>query len=504
MGKISDEFRMRSLEQENELLVSIIEKNPAGVAVYEWDGERLHLSISNERARNAMGRRDEQRKELLVERIHEEDSSKFLKAIHEILLGEGHAHCRFRYRTGDDGVYSFIDFDGTLLEAGGDRRLIDASICDVTERMKKDAKLGSDLKRSLKAVIEFAQTALSHPEPERKDAYLDKISIAGEYLLGTIEDNFGTESVETEKIKLDIRPLFDEILIDNIVSEAREILKEKHILLKVRDETILHQDVYVDAVKIQDIFLNIVRYAARFIPADGVMETNINILSHEKGRVSFSVTISDNGAGMTEEFIKNYFEPLAKGSSGDGDASGEIYALSTARRLVEAMHGSFDVSNTLGEGSAFTVVLSCEVRPRQSFLNRAAKARDAHISGARVLVVDDQPLNTQLAARLLKKKNMEADTATDGPGAIKLFDESEEGYYDAVLVDMEMPGMDGAETVRRIKLLTRADVKNTAFIAMTADVSEGADHKAVGFDECIEKPIRAEALYTAIEKTMGR
>ena len=504
MGKISDEFRMKSLERENELLVKLIEKNPAGIAVYEWDGERLHLSISNEAARNAMGRRDEQRKELLVERIHEEDSSKFLRAIHEILLGEGSAGCRFRYRTGEDGSYSFIDFEGTLLKTEDERHLIDATVYDVTARMKKDAKLKNDMKRSLEAVGEFVQAALSHSEAERKDAYLDKINIASEYLLGTLEDNLGAESVETEKIRFDIRPLFDEILIDNIVSEAREILKEKHILLKVRDEAILHQDIYVDAVKMQDIFLNIVRYAAGFIPADGVMEAEINILSHEQGRVSFSVRISDNGAGMTEEFIKNYFEPLTKWKTGENETSGGIYALSGARRLVEAMHGSFDVSNTLGVGSAFTVVLSCEVRPRQSLLNRAAQARDIHISGARVLVVDDQPLNTQLAARLLKKKNMEADTATDGASAIKLFDESEEGYYDVVLVDMEMPGMDGAETVRRMRLLTRADIRNTAFIAMTADVSGDMDSRAEGFDDCIEKPIRGESLYAAIERALGR
>ena len=159
MGKVSDELRMKSLEDENSLLTRLIEKSPCGIAVYEWDEERLRLIMSNETARLAAGRTDEQRKELLVERIHDADSSRFLKAMHEILMGSGRASCVFRYRAGDDSRYSYIEFEGRLLGSGDDRRIIDAGIRDVTEKYLSELKYKRDMHKSLKAIADFVSAA---------------------------------------------------------------------------------------------------------------------------------------------------------------------------------------------------------------------------------------------------------------------------------------------------------------------------------------------------------
>ena len=168
------------------------------------------------------------------------------------------------------------------------------------------------------------------------------------------------------------------------------------------------------------------------------------------------------------------------------------------------MGGSMDVENSLGEGSAFTIILSCEIRPRQSLM-KMRTTKGTMLSGKRILIVDDQPLNVERAIRYLEKREMVCESASDGAGAVRLFDESDEDHFDAILMDTEMPDMSGIEATKRIRLLSRSDAMQVPVIAMSADMSaDGDEIKGEVMDDFIKKPIKADALYTVLEKNIRK
>ena len=373
--------------------------------------------------------------------------------------------------------------------------------------------MSHDMRTPLNAILGSSELARQHlDEPQRAAGYLDRIDSSGRYLLGLINDILEMARMEHGQVRLESRPFDLRKCVDDCLAAFRiqagregKALREN---FAAGPETVVG-----DERRIQQILNNLLSNAFKFTPAGGEITLSVRQTeSGEYGRYEFAV--ADTGIGMSPEFLRRIFEPYAREMRfGDRAASGTGLGMSITRSLAALMGGEIQVESEPGKGSRFTVVLPLpSAEPGQAEPAAEAAARAAARAGAgaftleglSLLLAEDNEINMEITTEMLAARGVRVAQAFDGAEAVELFRQSAPFAFDAVLMDMQMPGLDGCAAARQIRALPRADAQSVPIIAVTANAfaEDVAATAAAGMDAHISKPIDFKKLAQALEQLL--
>lgn len=370
------------------------------------------------------------------------------------------------------------------------------------------SRMSHDIRTPLNGIV--GMTYLAEEEntsPAVKD-YLAKIDLSSKFLLSLINDILDMSKAESGEIQLRPEPYPLEELGDYLkaVFAPSANAKSQDLSFVIVPEA---SDIpYLDHLRINQILFNLLSNAIKFTPANGTILCEIKESVIAEGSSVLEIKVQDNGIGMSEEFQKIVFEPFSQENQKEGESQkqGTGLGMAIAKKLVEVMGGNIGVDSVLGKGSTFKVSLPVKTMPKAVYLQKKAtemkneKESHASLSGKRILLCEDNVINQEIGRKILLEKGMEVVVAKDGQEGVALFEASKDKPFDAILMDLRMPHLNGYEATFKIRSSANKDAKTIPIIAMTADAF-GEDVKKcldVGMNAHIAKPINPKLLYETL------
>lgn len=340
-------------------------------------------------------------------------------------------------------------------------------------------------------------------DKEKMDDCLSKINISARRLLSLVNDVLDMTKLERDTFELEHKPFN----LDKVCAEAGEIVRfqAESMGLHVEEE---HPDVHTvnllgSELYLKKILLNLFSNCAKYNKPGGAIYTRLRELQRTDDTVTYEFFIRDTGIGMTQEFIDNHlFEAFVQGeNAARSQYGGTGLGMSIVAQLIHKMKGTIKVESTVGEGSSFTVVLPFEIdHDPPAVETRFTQTGD--LCGKRLLVVEDNELNMEIAEFMLKGAGAEVDSVFDGESAVKAYTDAAPGTYLAVLMDLMMPVMDGYAATRTIRESGRPDAKTIPIIAMSANAYAEDVQKCLdtGMNAHISKPLYKEVMLETIKR----
>ena len=361
------------------------------------------------------------------------------------------------------------------------------------------ARMSHEIRTPLNAIIGMNKLCRNHlKEPEYMEDYLDKMDNASKMLLGVINDILDMSAIESNKIKLAFEELYIKDVLQSVEDIYGEQCRQKRIQFKVDTSRVSDTLVLGDVLRLKQIFLNLISNAYKFTPAGGKIVIEAMELSQYDGMVYYNFNVTDTGEGMSKEMQGRLFVPfeqenatVAKHHGGSG------LGLSIVKNLVELMSGSISCESVKGEGTTFRVSIPFKIVKEQGKEVQQAKPENYDFSNRKVLLAEDTEINAEVMRDLLDLVHMQTDWAENGKRAVELFEQSEEGEYVAIFMDIQMPEMDGYEATQVIRRLSHPQAKTIPIYAMTANAFTESVNDAfhAGMNGHIEKPIDTARVY---------
>ena len=338
-------------------------------------------------------------------------------------------------------------------------------------------------------------------EPEAVDDCLDKIKGAAGHLLELMDDVLDMSRLEVGEICLTRSPFDLNEELRRVRSIAEESAKVKGIALEFRMDGAVHTRLLGSPMHLRRILLNLVSNAVKYNRPGGRVDVSVREVGGDDRRVALRFVVRDTGIGMSEEFVqKSLFHPFTQEhDNARTEYQGSGLGMAIVSDLVKFMGGAIGVESRLGEGTTFTVQLEFDLNPAEP-----PAATDAQpltdISGMRVLVAEDNDLNLEIARCMLQDAGVKTAEARNGREAVEKFAASEEGAFDAILMDVMMPVMDGMQAARAIRALPRRDAADVPIIAMTANAFAEDQSRArdCGMTKYLTKPVDPAKLHAAL------
>ncbi len=366
--------------------------------------------------------------------------------------------------------------------------------------------MSHDIRTPMNAIIGFTNLAEQNIEDKAKTRdYLSKIMTSSKHLLSLINDILDMSRIENGKVTIETVPVCIKDQMQLVKDVVKADIEAKG--LTYTEKTVDLEDVYVyaDALHVNRVLINILSNAVKFTPEGGsITYTMQERKSSHNGYAYYDFIIEDTGIGMSDEFKGHIFEQFAREKTSTvSHTQGTGLGMSITKSLVDLMGGDITVQSELGKGSTFTVTLEFMLTTKEmvhgKVLDQEAKA-NVDLSGRRVLLVEDNDLNMEIANTLLKAMGLEVDSAWDGIEALDKVKAQPAGYYDLILMDIQMPMMNGYETTRAIRALEDLDKAQVPIIAMTANAFEEdkANAYAAGMNGHIAKPLDVAILAQVI------
>ncbi len=376
------------------------------------------------------------------------------------------------------------------------------------------SRMSHDMRTPMNGILGMIGLSLDSEDIEEIHDNLFKAESAGEYMLSLINDTLDLQRLESDRMVLNPENVYLKEYIEDIFSMIRISAEQKKTDFRLNNINFdLDRFVKIDKVRVKQIFNNLLSNAIKFTPAGGVVEVTLGLLKQEESRLHMRFTVKDTGVGMSRDFIENrLFKPYAQENNEmTSNLTGSGLGMAITRNLVEIMGGHIEVESEIGEGTVFTVFLdfenvdrqTVEMEKSQSFINNSKL--QANLTGRKVLMCEDHPLNAEITRRLLEKAGCAVTWAENGAVGVSKYADSELGYYDVILMDIRMPVLDGIAAARSIRNLNRKDAKKVPIVAMTANAYD-SDIKVsldAGMNMHIAKPIKPEKLYAVIAEVIG-
>lgn len=366
------------------------------------------------------------------------------------------------------------------------------------------SNMSHDMRTPLNAIIGLSELASNHlSSPDKIKEYLQKINLSSKHLLGLINDILEISRLEQGKLELnkasfpiqqDMQELFS-------IFEIQAQKNEKHFSSKFE---IQNKVVIGDWFRIQQILNNLLSNAIKYTLPGDYIDVTVREIPHEgSGYSDFQIIVSDTGVGMDKDFLEKLFIPFERDVRfGAKNVSGTGLGMPIIQNLIMQMDGEINVESELGKGSVFTVTLPLYLEQNQNHDTEKAKSSEQYqLEGKHVLLVEDNEINMEIATEILTIKNIHVTQAWNGKEAVDLFSSSEQGTFDFILMDMQMPVMGGCEATKQIRSLPREDAKSIPIIAVTANAfsEDIAETMAAGMNAHISKPIDLNILYSTLE-----
>ena len=363
--------------------------------------------------------------------------------------------------------------------------------------------MSHDIRTPMNAILGFTDLLEKHSEdPVRRSDYIGKIKSSGEFLLSLINNVLEMSRIESGKVDLNEMPWSVEGFNDSLYSIFDEQMKAKGIEF-IREIYVEHEYVYCDTLKLRELFHNILSNAYKYTPEGGKIRMVVREFpSDREGYAMFRTEISDTGIGISQEYLPHLFEEFSREhTTTESKVKGTGLGMAIVKRLVEMMDGQIEVESELGKGTKFTVSLPHRIADKSVFFKEAAKdVRSDEFSGKRILLAEDNDLNAEIAMELLQDAGFEIERAEDGAVCVDLLEQAKVGYYDLILMDIQMPNMNGYDATRIIRALPDSGKANIPILAMTANAFDEDKREAYrcGMNGHIAKPIDIQVLMNTL------
>ena len=364
--------------------------------------------------------------------------------------------------------------------------------------------MSHDLRTPMNAIIGYAELMEAHwGEKEVTTNYLQKLKGASQFLLALIGNVLEIARIESGKETLNEAPW-------NLMKleETLDILLDGEISRKQltvnRNVNIRHANVYCDALKIREIIMNLLSNAVKYTSEGGKIVLDIDEKpSARDGFMTLQIRVSDNGIGISKEYVPYIFDAFTRErSSSESGIIGTGLGLRIVKSFVDLMNGDISVKSEPGKGTCFTVEISCRKIPEEELQQQMEdQPENVSLAGRRLLLAEDNGLNAEIAMTILQDADAEVELAADGKIAVDKLQDVPVGYYDAILMDIQMPNMNGYEATKAIRKLTDERAK-IPIIAMTANAFEEDRQAALaaGMDDYVAKPVEISELFRTIMK----
>ncbi len=371
------------------------------------------------------------------------------------------------------------------------------------------SRMSHDMRTPMNAIIGFSSNEMTEDcNKEQLMEYLGKINGSGRYLLGLINEVLDMTKIDSGRMELEAKDFDLDALWNDIIPMIDELAAQKEINFVKKINLTANNSVVGDMQRMSQVFVNLLSNAVKFTPVHGTVSLTVMERKLVTGQISCKAVISDTGIGMSQEFMKKLYEPF---SQEHPNREGTGLGLSIAHQLVGLMGGTIKCESQPGKGTSFFVDIALPSGSQTEKDNKVIKdfseeQLDAILSGKRILLCEDHPMNRQIAGRLLEKKNVNVDMAENGKIGLDKFINSELNYYDAVLMDIRMPVMTGLEAAKAIRQLEREDAHNIPILAMTANAFQDdiEASKKAGMNAHLSKPIEPPKLYKELAKYISK
>ncbi|MBQ2058963.1 MAG: response regulator, partial [Firmicutes bacterium] len=388
------------------------------------------------------------------------------------------------------------------------RTEIEKAVAEDASRAKTSflSNMSHEIRTPMNAIIGLDNIALRNPDlqPETREQLL-KIDASAKHLLGLINDILDMSRIESGRMVLKHEEFALRDFLEQVNIMINGQCQDKGLDYECRIEGPV-SDYYVgDGMKLKQVLINILGNSVKFTEAPGEVSLSVKELERDGDTCRLRFTMNDSGIGMDEEFIPRLFEAFSQeDETATNRYGGSGLGMAITKSYVEMMKGEIHVESEKGRGSTFTVTvaLGCSDRVYEAGTELSA---ETGLAGRRLLIAEDIDQNAEILLDLLDLEEIEADRAVNGKEAVEMFESSEAGYYDAVLMDVRMPVMDGLTATRTIRALGRPDAAAVPIIAMTANVYDEDVERSMqaGMNEHLSKPIEPEKLYDALARLIA-
>lgn len=370
--------------------------------------------------------------------------------------------------------------------------------------------MSHDIRTPMNAILGFTQLiGKSGSLTDQQADYLHKIETSGNYLLSVINNVLDMARIESGKVELD-EVFVDLLNEDNKTDTMLESKMMEKNLTYTSSIDVKHRYVYADTSKTKQVTINILSNAIKYTPDGGKIHCDFKEVPCDRdGYARYVTTISDTGIGMSQEFVEKIFDSFTREkTSTENKVVGTGLGMSIVKKLVDLMGGTIEVKSELGKGSTFIITTDFRiVENPELFLNKknADKSNNLNLEGKRILLAEDNDLNAEIAEIILEETGAAIERAEDGIICVDMIEKADAGYYDLILMDIQMPNMDGYEATQTIRRLPDSDKAGIPIIAMTANAFE-EDKKAAlsaGMNGHLAKLIDVSALMKALAGMLG-
>ena len=367
--------------------------------------------------------------------------------------------------------------------------------------------MSHDIRTPMNAIIGFSELLEKHiDEKDKVLDYTEKIRSSSAFLLSLI--NYVLEMARIESGKAVLKEETGDLcaLMQTLSDVFEPSVRQKKLTCTYHTD-VEHPYIVSDRTKVREILLNVISNAIKYTPESGHIAVSVKELPAEKPKTGrYTFTVQDDGIGMSEEYLPHIFEEFTREhTSTESKVIGTGLGLPIVKALVEWMHGSIDVQSKLGAGTTVTITLGFPLadEAQKSVEEQDAKGDAAQLRGCRILLAEDNDLNAEIVVTILEESGLTVERTADGELCIEALKAHPAGYYDAILMDIQMPNMDGYQATKLIRNLS--DGRRTIpIIAMTANAFDEDRQKAlsVGMDAHLAKPVDVERLFGTLRKVI--
>lgn len=369
--------------------------------------------------------------------------------------------------------------------------------------------MSHDIRTPMNAIVGFTMLAKAHLDNKQVlENYLDKITTSSNHLLSIINDVLDMSRIESGKVVLEEKEVYLPDILEEINAMMQSEVENRNMVYHFEMNNIANYHVVCDGLRLKQVLLNLLSNAVKYSKSGGTVSFVVEQKDYQmSGCAAYEFKVMDTGIGMSKEFVEHIFEPFERERTATvSGIQGTGLGMAIAKNIVDMAGGTITVESEEGVGTQFVVSMQlklcdskCDEKKKQKETARSENKKLLSFKGKRVLLVEDNDINQEIAVAILRRMEFEVDVADDGDVAIEYVSNMTNGKYDIILMDIQMPRMDGYTAARAIRALP-GDVAKTPIIAMTANVFNEDRRKAydAGMDGHIGKPFKISELQEAI------
>ena len=534
---------LEALEHETTALKLVHEILSSGMWTMEFDARGQMVSVFwSQDFRTMIGYTDEKDFPNVLsawsDLLHPEDHDRVLREYYaaiEDYTGKKVYNVEYRLLTKDRG-YRWFQATGKLSRReDGTPITYVGMFVDITERKETDEKLreqralleealvkaqrasqaktmflnnmSHDIRTPMNAIIGFTNLATTHlDDRELVRDYLSKITASSSHLLRLINDVLDMSRIESGRVVIDESPCSISQILYDLQSILRADLETRELHFQMDTRALLHPHVICDRLRLNQVLLNILSNALKFTPTGGhITVTAAEMPGDTPDTAIYQFRIQDTGIGMAPEFLEHIFEPFERErTSTVSGIQGTGLGMSITKNLVELMKGQITVESRQGQGSVFTCAFPFRLSAAPDVGETPAASAPRPSAHWHILLVEDNELNQEIAVTILEEAGCLMDVASDGAQAVEKVSHSLEKPYDLILMDIQMPVMDGIEATKAIRALSDPRLANIPIVAMTANAFEEDRQRVLsaGMNGHLGKPINVDKLFSTLQSIL--